>query len=133
MDREDQFNQTVTAEDSSSVTVFVCTACGFSEIPDQLSDGQKLHNSLKSLTSNLTQINISPVDCLAVCERSVTVAFTAPGKWTYVIGDVDPENDETDIISVAKAVLQSSHGVPAMNERPPFFRKGVISRIPPPE
>lgn len=76
-------------------------------------------------------MTVAPVDCFAVCERPVTVAFQAPGRWTYLIGGADPAGDLTDIIAAAKAVAASPHGIPAMAERPPFFRRGVIARLPP--
>lgn len=132
MDKEKNIMKTVTDETLSPVTVFVCTACGLSEDADQLSDGKQLQDELSLLSADIPHIVVMPVDCLAVCERSVTVAFAAPGKWSYVIGDVDLLKDKGDIISVADAIARSPHGVPAMTDRPPFFRKGVVSRTPPP-
>ena len=34
----------------------------------------------------------APVECLSVCKRPCTVALAAPGKWTYVVGDLDRED-----------------------------------------
>ncbi|MEH6525540.1 MAG: DUF1636 domain-containing protein [Sneathiella sp.] len=115
------------------VTVFVCTSCGLIEgAEDQSnSDGRRLHNDLKALAATQPHISIQSVDCLAVCDKSVTIAFTSPQKWTYVIGGVDAEGDSEGILSVAHSILKSESGVPAMIDRPPFFRKGVISRLPP--
>ncbi|WP_193371113.1 hypothetical protein [Pelagibius marinus] len=33
--------------------------------------------------------------------------------------------------AAARAVADSPHGVPAMEDRPAFFREGVIARVPP--
>ena len=118
---------------SSVVTIFVCTSCGLSEDAEYLSssDGLRLHAGLKKLAALRSNISIQSVDCLAVCDQSVTIAFTAAQKWTYIIGGVDAVRDRDDILSVAQSICTSESGVPAMIDRPPFFRKGVISRLPP--
>ena len=36
-------------------------------------------------------ITIVPVECLSVCKRTCAVSFAAPGKWTYVYGDLPAE------------------------------------------
>lgn len=76
------------------------------------------------------------MDCLAVCENAVVVAFAAPEKWTYVVGGASAagaagNGDADDVIAVAAAIGASVHGIPAMKDRPPFFRAGVIARVPP--
>lgn len=117
----------------SVVTILVCASCGLSEDAEDLScsEGSRLHDELKERTATLSNISIQPVGCLAVCDQSVTIAFTAARKWTYVIGGVDAARDHDDILSVAQSISISKSGVPAMTDRPPFFRKGVVARLPP--
>ncbi len=115
----------------ASVTVFVCEACGAEQ--GGVMSGTKLLNALQERnTDHSSGITVTGVDCLAVCERPVTVAFAAEGKWTYVIGDVDPDRDADDVLTAAGAVVASPYGVPEMADRPTFFRRGVVSRTPPP-
>lgn len=118
---------------NSPVTVFVCTACGQAAQPDspEGSDGQRLFSALSAAAARFPGITIADVDCLAVCETPVVIAFSSPGKWSYVIGGADPARDAGDILAAATAVAASPHGVPAIKDRPPFFKKGVVSRIPP--
>lgn len=108
------------------VCLRVCTACG-----EQDADGRRLFEALQARGTEFPQIDVRPVDCLAVCERPVTLAFQAAGGWTYIIGDADPSRDLDDILVAAQAVAASPHGIPAMADRPPFFRAGVIARVPP--
>lgn len=134
MNKDTTLKEIVTEEEaSSSVTIFVCTSCGDLAGSDDLrrSDGMRLFSDLEALTATTIGINISPVDCLAVCEKSVTIAFSSSHKWTYIIGDVDHKRDLDDIVSMARTIAKSPSGVPAMKDRPPFFRKGVVSRLPP--
>ncbi|GAB4372848.1 MAG: hypothetical protein Kow00114_34520 [Kiloniellaceae bacterium] len=78
-------------------------------------------------------VTVAPVDCFAVCDRPVTLAFRALDgqRWSYLIGGAEPERDLADILAAARAVAASPHGVPAMADRPAFFRNGVIARVPP--
>ncbi|MCF8468390.1 MAG: DUF1636 domain-containing protein [Sneathiella sp.] len=97
----------------------------------EITDGQRLFSELSAKAKPFPGITIAEVDCLAVCDTPVVIAFTAQDKWSYVIGAANPETDACDILSVAQAIAASPHGIPAMADRPQFFRKGVISRAPP--
>ena len=46
-------------------------------------------------------VKVTPVECLSVCKRPCTIALMAAGKWTYVVGDLDPEVNVDDVISMA--------------------------------
>ncbi len=116
----------------TAVTIFVCGSCkageGGADRP-----GQRL---IEKLSSRLNDENgglvIRPVECLAVCKRPATISFVAPGKWTYVIGDIDVDAHIDGVIDAARAYADSETGVVAWKQRPAFFRKGVIARVPPP-
>ncbi|MBL4598257.1 MAG: DUF1636 domain-containing protein [Rhizobiaceae bacterium] len=108
----------------SKVCVQVCTLC-------METASQDLFDKLCAASAEHPDITIEPVDCMAVCDHPTTIAFQASGKWTYVIGGVGANGDVEDVISAAIAVAKSPLGIPAMNERPAFFRKGVICRVPP--
>lgn len=120
--------------------IFVCVSCGETEAlsPEgaaatgRICPGRALFLALEvELSAQDEALRILPAACLAVCDRPVTIAFQSPGRWSYVVGDIDPEADVADVILAARAVARSPSGVPAMSERPPFFRKGVICRLPP--
>ena len=118
----------------ASVCIQVCATCD--NRPDAGPDrtaGQSLHAALVAACTGEPGLTVEAVPCLAVCERPVTIAFRAPGKWSYVIGDVDIARDLPDIVLAAHAVAAAPHGVPAMDRRPRFFRTGVICRLPPGE
>jgi len=81
--------------------------------------------------AGLAQVKVEPVECLAVCKRPCTLAITASGKWTYLIGDLDPELHVEEIAAATASYQASEHGIVPWAERPPTFRRGVISRVPP--
>ena len=76
-------------------------------------------------------VALRSVECFAVCKRPCTVALAAPGKWTYVFGDLKPEAHVDDIFAAARRYAASPDGVVPWRERPACFRKGVVSRTPP--
>ena len=71
------------------------------------------------------------MECLSVCKRPCTLALAAPGKWTYVVGDLDLATHADDIVDAATRYAATPDGIVAWRERPQSFRKGVISRTPP--
>jgi predicted metal-binding protein len=113
----------------ADVCLQVCVLCGEAASGDS-SAGRRLFEALLAAAADIPDIEIAPVDCFAVCDRPVTLAFQAPAKWSYIVGGAEL-GDVADILAAAKAVAASPHGIPAMEDRPPFFRKGVIARVPP--
>lgn len=120
------------------VCLQVCVSCGDQMTGDaaggESSAGRRLYDALLAASAGFSDITVTPVDCFAVCERPVTLAFRAleaETRWSYLVGGVDPDRDLADILAAARAVAGSPYGVPAIAERPPFFRRGVIARIPP--
>ncbi|SFC63683.1 Predicted metal-binding protein [Bosea sp. CRIB-10] len=76
-------------------------------------------------------IAVVPVECLSVCKRPCTIALTAEGKWTYLIGDLDAGLHLDEIVSGAEKFAASANGIVPWKERPVSFRKGVVARVPP--
>ena len=121
--------------EAGAARLYVCTTC---RAPDDVSDepaargGARLARALESeARSRGADIEIVPVECLSVCKRPGTVALAAPGKWTYVIGDLDPGTSAPAILDGAALYALSPDGIVPWRERPQAFRKGVVSRVPP--
>ena len=93
--------------------------------------GASLFEALGGRLAGEPDITLKPVECLSVCKRPCTVALAAPGKWTYVVGDLTRESHLEDIIAAARRYAASPEGIVPWRERPLSFRKGVVSRTPP--
>lgn len=120
----------------ASVTIFVCVSCRRSlgdaeESFDQ--PGRGLADTLQARLQDRgqTSVTVTPVDCLAVCKRPCTVALAGADKWTYLIGDLDPDSHADEIVAAALSFAASENGIVPWRERPASFRKGVIARVPP--
>ena len=93
--------------------------------------GPGLFEALSERLVSEPDIALKAVECLSVCKRPCTVALAAPGKWTYVVGDLDRESHLEDIVIAARRYAASPEGIVPWRERPLSFRKGVVSRTPP--
>lgn len=114
------------------VTVFVCVTCKRPE-EEGARPGKALFEALCMRLDGRGQDNVAlrAVECLSVCKRPCTIALSAPGKWTYVVGDLDIEANAGDIIDAALKFAATPDGLIPWRERPLSFRRGVISRVPP--
>jgi predicted metal-binding protein len=121
-----------------TTTIFVCVSCRRDVGRD--GDGRALERPGQALVEAIdarlpsrgdASVSVSAVECLAVCRRPCTIALCGPDKWTYLIGDIDPEIHTGEIIAAARSFAASSNGIVPWRERPASFRKGVIARVPP--
>jgi predicted metal-binding protein len=117
-------------------TIFVCVSCRRArEGTDEAFDlpGAALAAALEHRVAEtgVTGLTVTPVECLAVCKRPCTVALCGEGKWTYLVGDLDPASHVAEIVDAALAYARSGNGIVPWKERPQTFRRGVISRVPP--
>jgi predicted metal-binding protein len=111
---------------SPAATLLVCVTCK--------SEAGALGAGLyEALAGRLAEAGVAlqPVECLSVCKRPCTVALAAPGKWTYVVGDLSRDEHIEDIVTAATRYAAAPDGLVPWRERPLPFRKGVVSRTPP--
>ena len=111
----------------SAATLLVCVTCKSDEGPM----GLGLYAALLERLAAEPDIALKAVACLSVCKRPCTVALAAPGKWTYVVGDLERQSHLEDIVTAARLYAASPVGIVPWRERPLAFRKGVVSRTPP--
>jgi predicted metal-binding protein len=119
----------------SASKLFVCITCRLLDAPtedQQERPGARLLQVLSRLFQDGEQdIEIVPVECLSNCTRGCTVAVAGPGKWTYVVGAVDPEQHADDVVRFVRLHHAHAEGLPVWRERPVHIRKNTIARVPP--
>ncbi len=115
-----------------AVTLHVCTTCKRQDItdPEAPRPGALLHAALAALGAP-EGVTIVPVECLSACSNGCSVALSAPGRWSYVYGRLDPATDVADILAGASAYANAPDGIVPWRERPVIFRKQSLARIPP--
>ncbi len=73
------------------------------------------------------------VRCMSQCKRSCVVSLTAQGAFTYVFGDLDPEDPShvqaiLDLIPLYRAAPE---GFLSRDARPEALRASILGRLPP--
>jgi predicted metal-binding protein len=118
---------------ATDVTIFVCVACRRGDDADTRPGALFLEALRERLAAEgETGLRVEPVECLAVCKRPATVALSAGGKWSYVVGDLDADEHIEEILASARGFAASENGIVPWKDRPQCFKKGVVSRVPPP-
>ena len=112
------------------MTVFICVTCKGPE-QDAIPAGRRLYDAVVAHSCADTAITVTPVACLAVCKRPCTVALAGPGKWTAIVGDLDPATHAADVIAAARSHAETEDGIIPWRQRPRSFRTGVVARVPP--
>ena len=123
---------------AAAATLYVCLTCkGQGEAdPDAPRPGAQLFADLQANHATAdpgATFVVKGVECLSACQTGCTVALSAPGKWTYVYGRLDPAEHVDAILSGAALYAQTPDGIVPWRARPEIFRKQSIARIPPQE
>ena len=121
---------------SPPVILHVCVTCRRGEEPLEPREGRSGYKMQAALAEAMKcgatgDVELVPVECLSGCKRSCTVALAAPGKWSYVIADLDPARHAEDILTFAQQYAAHPEGVPVWRERPEIVKRSVLARIPP--
>lgn len=113
------------------MTLYVCTTCrDAAHKPDAPAAGARLFASLNAAAPE-AGVRIVPVECLSVCKRTCAVSFAAPGKWTYVYGDLPADAAAGTVLHGARLYAASPDGIIPWKQRPDALKKGAVARVPP--
>lgn len=114
-----------------SVKLHVCVTCRAGQAVEEgeKRPGALLYEALLA-ESQPDGVTITEVSCLSACKSGCAVALSAPGKWSYVYGQMTTE-DAADILAGSAAYAATSDGIVPWRERPEQFRKRSVARIPP--
>jgi predicted metal-binding protein len=114
----------------ATATLYVCTTCRRAEAPDAPRPGEQL---LRQIEAQIAPVGVTVVgvECLSACNNGCSVALTAPGKWSYVYGNLDPMRHAEAIVEGAALYARSNDGIVPWRQRPEIFRKQSLARIPP--
>jgi predicted metal-binding protein len=116
--------------------LYVCVSCrcrGAEPVADgEPTDGRRLFEAVKALAHSLGEdapAQILPTLCFANCERGCSVGIAAPGKWSYLVGEIGPEH-AADLLIYASAYAKAKTGVVLPSGRPASLQTSVIARFP---
>lgn len=123
--------------DGASTTLSVCVRCrdGREEAFGGRRGGARLAGAIAAVwradAAAQAHLALRGVRCMSQCKRPCAIALSAPGCFSYLFGDLDPEIGARDAIDCALLHARSAHGLVARDFRPRVLQNGVLGRIPP--
>ena len=108
--------------------IHVCTRC-------RVGDGQPGPSLIEKLTASitakaLTMLSVAEIGCMAGCSRPLTVGFSAPGKASYLFGDIDARSDAEPLLAFGNLYVSHSDRWTNEGQRPVNLAGKIIARIP---
>lgn len=115
--------------------LIVCTTCRRpGQDRTQPPDGETLLWELEAahaFTDPPTGLRVRGVACMSACTRSCAVAFQAPGKTSYVFGELTPDAETAQqVLACGRLHAHSADGMLERNARPERLRNGIVVRLP---
>ena len=113
------------------VVISVCITCRAGASNDAPRPGVQLCDELNRMfEGQAQQVLVRSVQCLGVCKRPATVAVSASNGYTFVFGDLDPQNGPAAIAEFARAFRTADYGFVPWAQRPETLRTRLVARIP---
>ena len=116
--------------------LYICVSCWRGGVAAQTegaeTDGRRLYDNVTSLLAEMgadAPVQLRQNLCFANCERGCSAGISAPGKWSYLMGELGPEHAD-DLLAYAQAYAKANTGVVLPSKRPPSLEKTVIARFP---
>ena len=111
------------------VTLHVCTTCraGAPLPADGVAPGQHMLDAV--LAQPLAGIRVEPVKCLSSCDNGCAAAISAPGKWTYLLGRLEPAL-AADLLQYAASYAAHPTGTVLPSKRPASLARMILGRVP---
>jgi predicted metal-binding protein len=115
----------------SSTIVSVCTCCRSASAGETQSVGEAMLAALAPVLQNhAPDVTVRPVACLGVCKRPATVAISAGEGYTFVFGDLDPQDGPAAIAAFVTSYRTIDYGFVPWKARPELLRTRLVARIP---
>ncbi|WP_294608647.1 DUF1636 domain-containing protein [uncultured Roseovarius sp.] len=104
--------------------IVVCSTC------DGM-DGKSFAADLRAaLCDRSMAFEVQDHDCMSNCGRPLSLAFSAPGKATYLFGDIDPTCDLDDTLAFATLYEGSPDGWIEDARAAGRLRHCLVGRVP---
>ena len=115
-------------------TLSICLSCrdGREELYKERG-GRRFARELINNSSIESYVNLRGVNCMSNCKRACTISLTAENSFTYVFGDIDPENAvyAESLNDLVSQYSSSREGFLRRRDRPELFQSSILGRLPP--
>ena len=116
-------------------TLSICLTCrdGREGDRDDVRGGARLAEAVCAAARHDCPAGLRGVRCMSQCKRPCVLSLTAPGAFTYVFGDLDPEDPAhvQAILDLIPLYTAAPEGFLRRDARPEALRASTLGRIPP--
>ncbi|WP_424813233.1 DUF1636 family protein [Roseococcus sp. YIM B11640] len=81
----------------------------------------------------LAGLRVVAAPCIGNCAARCRVSFAGQGRWSWLLGGLDPDASTDDLLEFARHWLAAPDGFVGKNDRPPPLRPLLLGRVPPPD
>jgi len=113
-------------------TLHVCTTCRAGQVLADSDErpGRRMLDAVAALLDpQAPAVDLQEVVCLSSCDHGCAAAISAPGKWTYLLGRLEP-GMAADLLSYAETYARSATGTVLPSRRPASLARVVLGRMP---
>ncbi|WP_073198543.1 DUF1636 family protein [Roseovarius marisflavi] len=104
--------------------IVVCSTCDGT-------DGKSFAAALRAaLAERAMAFEVQDHECMSNCGRPLSVAFSAPGKATYLFGDIDTTRDLADTLAFATLYAGCADGWIEDARAAGRLRHCLVGRVP---
>ncbi len=116
---------------SEPPVLHVCTTCraGLPLAEGQTAPGRHMHDAVAALLAADPVVALREVACLSSCDAGCAAAISSRGKWTYLLGRLDPSL-APDLLEYAGIYAASRTGTVLPSKRPASLARMVLGRVP---
>ena len=111
-------------------TLHVCTTCraGLPLAEGQTPPGRHMLDAIAA-HPGAARVALREVACLSSCDHGCAAAITMPGKWSYLLGRLDPALTG-DLLDYAALYAEHRTGTVLPSKRAPSLARMILGRLP---
>ncbi len=108
----------------------ICTTCraGRELGPDGVPPGRIMHSAVAEHPA-AASVELRQVACLSSCDAGCAAAISMPGKWSYLLGRLQPAL-AGDLLDYARLYAAHPTGTVLPSKRAPSLARMVLGRLP---
>ena len=111
-------------------TLHVCVTCRAGlPLPDGATPPGRFMHSAVASHADSAAVELREVSCLSVCDHGCAAAIAMQGKWSYLLGRLDPAM-AGDLLFYARAYAAHPTGTVLPSKRPASLGRMVMGRLP---
>ncbi len=111
----------------------ICITCRDNrEATYKMRGGKRFSKEILKNTIYKKDLKLREVSCMSQCKRSCIISLTAQDSFTYIFGDIDPNQPKyaQELLELISIYIKSDEGFMRRRDRPDLFKPNILGRLP---